>query len=531
MSRLSRDLATPDIWEASLNRSLARRDRAGRPAKALNAVAHSPRLRSAHGAAASFAGVRSEPLVPRVRDLGDEELWGLSLGRSRARRRAAELRFVPSGSRARRLSLGTVAALAVGPAANLGEAGAAQRGSSPAPTSPPTTTEHTIVLMSGSTGNQVRKLQQALGVKVDGNFGEETETAVYEYQATRGLSVDGIVGPQTSGALAKDAPAKQVTKGDAVRLAQAALRVPVDGDFGPETEQAIRQFQAEKNIKVDGVVGPQTWNALHVEGGETLTPPPNAIEKPKPARSEEGGGQGTGEGGQHEGGEGGGSEHLASTGNRAAHANHPSGSPIRALQEALHVSADGELGPETEAALRHFQGSHNLEVDGVVGPQTWSALGVSGEPIIYPPHSGGASNSSSGGGSSSGSGGGESSSGGEGVVARVEAAANEIATRPYVYGGGHGSFTSYGYDCSGSVSYALHGGGLLSSPEDSSALESYGEAGPGRYITIYANAEHAYMVINGRRFDTVALAEGGSRWSSSTGSDGGNFVVRHPAGL
>ena len=111
----------------------------------------------------------------------------------------------------------------------------------------------------------------------------------------------------------------------------------------------------------------------------------------------------------------------------------------------------------------------------------------------------------------------------------VIAAADEIATRPYVYGGGHGSFTSEGYDCSGSVSYALHGGGLLSSPEDSTGLESYGEPGPGRYITIYADAEHAWMTIDGRRFDTVALAEDGSRWSDSMASTAG-FVVRHPTG-
>ncbi len=112
--------------------------------------------------------------------------------------------------------------------------------------------------------------------------------------------------------------------------------------------------------------------------------------------------------------------------------------------------------------------------------------------------------------SSSYAGGGDGSS----VVSRVIAAGNEIATRPYVYGGGHGSFESAGYDCSGSVSYALHGGGLLSSPEDSSGLESYGAPGPGKYITIYANSEHAYMVVDGRRFDTVALAEHGSRWST-----------------
>ena len=95
------------------------------------------------------------------------------------------------------------------------------------------------------------------------------------------------------------------------------------------------------------------------------------------------------------------------------------------------------------------------------------------------------------------------------MVRRVISAGNEIATRPYEYGGGHGSFQSDGYDCSGSVSYALHGGGLMNSPEDSGELESYGESGPGKHITIYANAEHAYMVIDGRRFDTVALAETG----------------------
>jgi hypothetical protein len=136
-------------------------------------------------------------------------------------------------------------------------------------------------------------------------------------------------------------------------------------------------------------------------------------------------------------------------------------------------------------------------------------------------------------GAAGGGGGGQSSSaGGEasGVVARIIAAADEIATRPYVYGGGHGSFESEGYDCSGSVSYALHGGGLLSSPEDSSALESYGEPGPGRYITIYADAEHAWMTIDGRRYDTVALQESGSRWSDSMTSTAG-YVVRHPAGL
>ena len=152
-----------------------------------------------------------------------------------------------------------------------------------------------------------------------------------------------------------------------------------------------------------------------------------------------------------------------------------------------------------------------------MGPATWNVIGVSDTQTLKPPASaladGGSSDASGGGEDSSpaSSDGSSSTAGGEGVVARVIAAADEIATRPYVFGGGHGSFQSVGYDCSGSVSYALHGGGLLSSPEDSSALESYGEAGPGKYITIYANSEHAWMVVDGRRFDTVALQETGTR--------------------
>ena len=124
---------------------------------------------------------------------------------------------------------------------------------------------------------------------------------------------------------------------------------------------------------------------------------------------------------------------------------------------------------------------------------------------------------------------GESPAVGGDVVGRIVAAANEIASTPYVYGGGHGGASS-GYDCSGSISYALAAAGLLSSPLASGGFMSYGEPGPGRRVTIYANAGHAYMVVDGRRYDTSALSGGGTRWTSQMRSSAG-FVARHPPGL
>jgi peptidoglycan hydrolase CwlO-like protein len=116
------------------------------------------------------------------------------------------------------------------------------------------------------------------------------------------------------------------------------------------------------------------------------------------------------------------------------------------------------------------------------------------------------------------------------AVAQVIAAGNAIATLPYIYGGGHASFQANGYDCSGSVSYALAAAGLVSSPMVSGQFEDWGEPGPGRWITIYANAGHVWMTVAGWRFDTVALAESGTRWAQG-GGEFSDMVVRHPAGL
>jgi peptidoglycan hydrolase CwlO-like protein len=120
--------------------------------------------------------------------------------------------------------------------------------------------------------------------------------------------------------------------------------------------------------------------------------------------------------------------------------------------------------------------------------------------------------------------------GAPGAVKQVIAAGNAIAGLPYLYGGGHGSFNANAYDCSGSVSYALAAAGLLASPLDSTGFESWGEAGQGKWITVYANAGHAFMIVAGWRFDTSALSGGGTRWTRAMRSTSG-FVARHPPGL
>jgi cell wall-associated NlpC family hydrolase len=116
------------------------------------------------------------------------------------------------------------------------------------------------------------------------------------------------------------------------------------------------------------------------------------------------------------------------------------------------------------------------------------------------------------------------------VVAAVIGAGNAIATTPYKWGGGHGAWKDNGYDCSGSVSFALAGAGLMSSPLTSGSFMSWGDAGPGRWITIYANNGHVFMVVAGLRFDTSG-ANGGTRWQSAKARSYSGFAVRHPPGL
>jgi septal ring factor EnvC (AmiA/AmiB activator) len=116
------------------------------------------------------------------------------------------------------------------------------------------------------------------------------------------------------------------------------------------------------------------------------------------------------------------------------------------------------------------------------------------------------------------------------AVKEMIAAGNAIATLPYIYGGGHASFQADGYDCSGSVSYVLAAAGLVTSPMVSGQFDDWGVPGPGKWVTIYSNADHVWMTIAGWRFDTVAQAEDGTRWARGGGEFAG-FDVEHPAGL
>jgi hypothetical protein len=116
------------------------------------------------------------------------------------------------------------------------------------------------------------------------------------------------------------------------------------------------------------------------------------------------------------------------------------------------------------------------------------------------------------------------------VVKAAIDAANRINDKPYIWGGGHGSFEDDGYDCSGAVSYAMNGGGLLDSPIDSGGFTAWGSPGAGNWITVYANFGHVYVVIAGLRFDTSMTGGNGPRWSTAMRSSSG-FTARHPDGF
>jgi peptidoglycan hydrolase-like protein with peptidoglycan-binding domain len=474
----SRDLARVELWEESLARSRARR----------GLSPTSP----------------SRPML--ARDLAMPDAWSQSTWRSGKRRewRARHLSFGPIDGRrlavpAALLAGGLVVSEVVSGNGGGGSTGGAGVLPQDATAASAGNGQSAPVAYKAGSGN-VRKAAK-----------RERKAAPRRAGASSSASAAAPAGPKPKPKpyvrTVADAQGlggfEKGMHGPAVARLQRQLGVAPDGIYGPATLRAVHRVQKRAGLATDGIVGPATWRAISVSGSSTTTRP--AVQRSRTGKRARGAVMRTA---------------AASSGKIAV------GGEVEALQAKLGLPVDGQFGPSTQAAVKRFQRRHGLAADGVVGPATWQALhpqrrfgAVSGHRSSSSTRGGGGG----GGGSTSGGGGGSS------AVSLAIAAANRIATLPYRYGGGHGSFDDTGYDCSGSVSYVLHGAGLLDSPLDSTGLMSYGEPGPGRYITIYANAGHAFMTINGRRFDTGYGGEG-NRWASGSRPTAG-FVVRHPPGL
>ncbi len=287
-------------------------------------------------------------------------------------------------------------------------------------------------------------------------------------------------------------------------LTRAGFRTPADGNFGPTTQTHVISFERKYHLTANGVVTKAVVSALgrFAKGSVVF-----------------------------------GSSGGVSTGSQSQSSSAPptlrqgaKGRWVTTLERELNAagyatSVDGVFGSGLGRVVNQFKAAHGLAQDGVMGARSWAALtaAMSASQTTAPP--------------------GQARLNPDGTVTapanapqaiqQVIAAANQIAFKPYIYGGGHGRWIDSGYDCSGSVSYALHGAGLISSPEDSTELESYGSTGAGQWITIWANAGHTYMQIAGLYFDTAAQGRtnGNDRWSTRRISPATGYVVRHPVGL
>ena len=224
-----------------------------------------------------------------------------------------------------------------------------------------------------------------------------------------------------------------------------------------------------------------------------------------------------------------------------------SGADVKELQRELRTagyrtSVDGEFGNDTARRVRAFEGNEQLRVDGKVTPadaqklQAVTNRGENGEEEIptggSTPTKEETTKTAPGAKATLGADGfAVAPAGAPAQVKTAIAAGNEIAKSPYVYGGGHGtSMKASGYDCSGSISYALRKAGIMKSSLASGPMMRFGESGPGQWITLYANSGHAYMVIAGLRFDTSARKQDGTRWSDEARSSKG-YTARHPEGF
>jgi peptidoglycan hydrolase-like protein with peptidoglycan-binding domain len=346
-----------------------------------------------------------------------------------------------------------------------------------------------------------------------------------------------------AGALAQDAAAataakparlgsrtlQQGSKGADVRQLQTLLRrtgfaVGVDGQFGPGTAAVVRSFQSVTGLKINGIADRATVGRLQV------------ATRPSPAAAAaENGGY---------------SEASAQVrrkwlGDRLPVRQGMSGPDVRQLQDFLRkagvrsVSTDGQFGGGTQRAVRAWEASVRRRADGQmdggdvarlrtqVGRIRGGAAAVSAAPATPTTLTAPGSRAKVG-----ANGLAIAPADAPAAVKQIIAAGNQIATKPYIYGGGHRADWKMdaGYDCSGSVSWALHGAGLVKSPAPSGGYYNWGLAGPGQWVTIYTKDSHMYMVVAGLRFDTSGRSNAGTRWQADMRPSDG-FVIRHPAGL
>lgn len=321
-------------------------------------------------------------------------------------------------------------------------------------------------------------------------------------------------------------------------LTRAGFKTPATGYFGSVTEANVRNFERANDLAVNGEVGSEFVSALEAQLSSATSASRNAI----PVSAGSGGSALTIHSQTKKTDptdkptvvkQNGGSQHLGQRTLRPGMHGHD----VRVLQGYLTLAGyptavDGDYGPKTKASVVAFQTAHAMRANGIFTYAESLVLRAAVASTLASAPQGKARINPDGTATAP--------AGAPPIVQRVIAAANSIIDTSYCYAGGHGSWTSSCYDCSGAVSFALHGGGLLSSPEDSTGLESYGSAGPGKWITIYADAGHAFLVVAGIAFDTADFggpnipSGTGPRWRSNpTGNlaDGGDYVVRHPSGL
>jgi peptidoglycan hydrolase-like protein with peptidoglycan-binding domain len=325
-------------------------------------------------------------------------------------------------------------------------------------------------------------------------------------------------------------------------LTQVGFKTPATGMFGAKTSRNVRRFERQRHLKVNGIAnqrfvrsidlvmsGALTAVADHSNGGSGLT---GGTSKKHKSHSKKKAKTQTTKTQTVVVQQNGGSAHL---GNRVLRPG-MHGHDVRVLQGYLtlvgyRTAVDGQYGPTTKTNMIKFQKAQNLNANAIV---TYDDTLILRQQVALALAGGSVSKATI---NSDGTA--NIPSGAPAAVVKMIEAGNQIIHKPYIYAGGHASWNARGYDCSGAVSYVLHGAGMLSSPEDSGELESYGGAGPGRWVTVYADSGHTWIVIAGLAFDTAhygPTTPGGTgpRWlTNPTGNlaDGGHYVVRHPSGL